>query len=300
MQFDKLQGKGITQATREKYHSISRGFHLFVNELTRKPEKWEDRIHLYATYLMETGSHSKTLGSYMSAIKSVLTAEGHELQLNSAAIASIIKECKYKNDEVVQRLPINHNMLITLLNGVGSYFDKQPYLCTLYKAMFAAAYHGLLRVGEMTSSQHAVLAHDIIISEKKKVIHFILRTSKTHGLGDPPQIVTYNCDCDLTGQPQYCPYHLLQEFNKAKDPYIREQDQYFTFRGQVPVTPDQFRRTLKKILKHCHIQCDSYNTHSFRIGHAQDMKKEGRDVFYIKKKGRWKSSTFFSYLFRGI
>ena len=50
-------------------------------------------------------------------------------------------------------------------------------------ALFATAYYGLFRVGEITDSQHAVKACDVHIGVNKRKLLFILRTSKTHTEG---------------------------------------------------------------------------------------------------------------------
>lgn len=301
MAFERLKGGDIKESTRKKYHQIHNQFTKFVGDLTRKPDNWEDKIHLYFTFLAETGKHKSTLKTYLSAIKKVLTIKGETLEkLDNVALASIIKSCKYRNDEVIHRLPINYYMLLELLDTVEDVYDQQPYLKSLYKAMFSAAYNGLLRVGEMTQSEHAILARDVLIGRNKKKIQFILRSSKTHGLGDPPQMIAYYCDCDETNAPQYCPYELMNHYNSIKEKYANEREQYFVFKGHVPVQAATFRETLKNIIKCAHIEADCYNVHSFRIGHANDLRLSGKGVDYIKQKGRWKSSSVWDYLRYGL
>lgn len=295
--FDRLVGQGgIRQSTRNKYHKIHNRLNSFCENLTRKPDNWADKVHLYFTYLMVTGAKSNTLATYKSAIKKILTSDGCQVQLNTVALASIIKACKYKNDEVIHRLPIDHSMLITLINTLERYFDQQPYLLILYKAMFSAAYHGLLRIGEMTNSEHAILARDVLVARNRRKIQFLLRSSKTHGLGDPPQIISVHCDCWPQGEPKYCPYEILYEYNITKDNYSCDSDQYFVFRGNIPVETNEFRKLLKRVLTWANIACDDFSAHSFCIGHAHDMERRGEDVSVIKAKGRWKSSVFYAYL----
>lgn len=295
--FEKLKGGDILPSTRQKYHQIHKNFNRFVGELTRKPDNWEDKIHLYFTFLAETGKHENTLKTYLSAIKKVLTTEGETLEnLDNVALASIIKSCKYNNNEVIHRLPINYHMLLSILDATDQVYNQQPYLAILYKAMFSAAYNGLLRVGEMTKSQHSILARDVLIAKNKRKIQFILRTSKTHGLGDPPQIIAYFCDCAETKMPEYCPYELMVDYNEAKGKFRDGKEQYFVYKGHIPVEGKKFRQVLKNMIKHANIDCEDYNVHSFRIGHANDMRRLGKDISYIKNKGRWRSSTVWKYL----
>lgn len=301
MAFERLKGGDLKPSTRNKYHQIHNNFNKFVGDLTRKPDNWEDKIHLYFTYLAETGKHENTLKSYLSAIKKVLTTEGESLKnLDNVALASIIKSCKYRNNEVIHRMPINYFMLLTLLDAADSFFDQQPYLATLYKAMFSAAYYGLLRVGEITKGPHAVLAQDVIIGKNKKKIQLILRTSKTHGLGDPPQVIAFYCDCHETKAPQYCPYELMVQYNKLKEKYANCKEQYFVYQGHIPVQAAKFREVLKTLLRFANINADCFNTHSFRIAHANDLRRLGKDVSYIQQIGRWKSSAVWNYLKYGL
>ena len=56
-------------------------------------------------------------------------------------------------------------------------------------ALFATAYYGLFRIGEITDSQHAVKARDVHIGQNKRKLLFLLRTSKTHGENVEPQSI---------------------------------------------------------------------------------------------------------------
>lgn len=184
---DKLKGQGVKARTRKKYHSIFTKFLKFVHKLTRKPPTWEDKMNLYATYLKEKTRKSNTLKSYMSAIRHILTADGVVLDDEKLALQAIVRACKLENDwkTVTTRVPINLRLLKNILDQVEDHFDCQPYLNLLYRAMFNSAYHGLMRVGKITSGNHPVLARDVLIAENKKKVTFILRSSKTHDWGDP-------------------------------------------------------------------------------------------------------------------
>ena len=122
-------------------------------------------------------------------IRAVLFKVGIKLHEDTCLIHSLTKACRLINDKVKTRLPIHRGILNVLLKNIPRVFDKQPYLETMYKALFITAYFGLFRVGELTLGTHPVLAKDVHIALNKKKLLFLLRTSKTHGEDVKPQIV---------------------------------------------------------------------------------------------------------------
>ena len=75
-------------------------------------------------------------------------------------------------------------MLNMLLTQVDQIFleDNQPHLAMLYKTIFAKAYYGMLRIGEVSKGDHPILAKDVHIGMNKRKILLILHTSKTDWL----------------------------------------------------------------------------------------------------------------------
>ena len=89
-------------------------------------------------------------------------------------------------------MPIQKGLLRIMLDRIDEYFlaRSQPYLASLYKAIITTTYYGMLRIWEATTGDHPINVRDVYISKhrtKKKVL-IILCTSKTHGLGDMPQL----------------------------------------------------------------------------------------------------------------
>ena len=60
--------------------------------------------------------------------------------------------------------------------------------------------------------------------------------------------------------------------------------------------PKHVRWTLKRLLRRLKLNDKLYNTHSFRIGRATDLKKTGTPVDDIKMLGRWRSNAVFKYI----
>ena len=97
---EKLKTLCNRESTNRNYLSIWRTFNGFLLKLDDKPSQWEDKVNLFAAYLVEKGVQSSTLRSYISAIKCVLTTDGYEWNDCSGSTVSktLIKACKNKND----------------------------------------------------------------------------------------------------------------------------------------------------------------------------------------------------------
>ena len=189
-----LELSRFRDSIRNNYYQIWKAFNKFVIKLDIKPDTWEERIILYVGYLISRKRQSRTIRSYISAIKAVLKENRIKLLENAYLLSSLTKACKLKNDRVKIRLPIQKDLLRVLLKGVKKKFcgtsdNQQPYLDILYRAIFITAYYGLFRVGELALGPHTILAKDVHIGQNKDKILFVLHSSKTHGKGDKPQMV---------------------------------------------------------------------------------------------------------------
>ena len=194
------------------YYSVWKQFNEFFIKLDIKPKTWEERLTLFVGYLVEQRKKSTTIKSYISAIKAVLREDCVEIFEDRYLLTSLTKACKYKNDHVRIRLPIQKEMLQILLNQVTTYYgNTQPYLTVLYRAIFASAYYGLLTIGEVASGTHPVRAYDVHVGENKRKIRFYLRTSKTHWTDIKPQEISFSSTSKFEAQVN-CPYRILREY----------------------------------------------------------------------------------------
>ena len=186
-------------------------------------------------------------------------------------INSLTKACKLINDQVRTRLPIQRGQLVMLLEKLDSHFETQPYLRSLYKAMYVSAYFGLLRVSEMTEGQHAIKATNIQTGVNKPKIMFMLKSSKTHDAQAGPQIVKITSE-PITGTDRQlrkdpiCPFSIIQEYLDRRGPAKHRDDQFFVFSDGSNVKDSHFRTNLRTILQLAGFESTAYCTHSFRIG----------------------------------
>ena len=296
MKYDKNK-----KSTKLNYHGIWSNFNKFLVKLDTIPKTWEHRVCLYCSYLVyHCGIKSSTLKSYVSAIKYTLEADGYSWNLDKVLLASFAKTCQSLNDVVKTRLPIGGGLLeIILFEVERKYRQHQYYLEIMYKHLFSIAYHGLFRIGELTSGSHPIKAKDVHISDEKDKMLFILYSSKTHGIESRPQEIKISgktCSNKLDiGQKYFCPFKLGREYQTIRSGYYHKSDPYFVFSDGSFVRPRHVRTVLRQILRSLNLNDKLYDTHSFRIGRATDLLKF-KSVEEIKRLGRWKSNAVYKYL----
>ena len=180
---DNLKSQRFRDCTRCTYYRIWKIFGRSYLRLDVKPPTWEERIVLFAAFLIDNKLKSATVRSYLSALRSMLAEDGFELNKNLFLIGSLTRACKLKNDRLTVRFPIH--------NKASNYFigRNQVYLAVLFEGMLLAGYYGLLRAGEITKSPHSLLAKNVHIGTNKKKLLFVLHTSKTHNAGEEPQTI---------------------------------------------------------------------------------------------------------------
>ena len=296
----KLRLQRNRESTKRIYYSVWKKFNEFFVRLDVKPDTWEERLILFVGYLVETKKKSSTIKSYISAIKAVLRDDGVEVNENKYLLASLTKACRYINDTVRTRLPIGKSFLNILTNKINHVFSvqqNQPYLASLYKALFAMTYYGLFRISEVTNGGYPVLAKDVHIVDNKDKMLFIVRMSKTYWSDSKPQTVKITRE---KGNPfrslAHCPYHLLRQYLKYRPDSYWEQEQFFIFSDKTPVTPSNFRSVLQTMLEMCGVEPSLYGTHSLRVGRSLDLLKAKISISKIKRLGRWKSNAVYRYL----
>ena len=271
------------------------------------PALWEDRLPLYIAYLIDNKRKSATIMSYISAIRVVLKDNNISIHDDQFLMALLTRACRLNNDRIHIRLPIRRSMLQVIINSTIDYYmgHNQAYLASLYSALFSTAYFGLFRVGEITKNPHTVKAVDVHIAENKKKLLFVLRSSKTHNLGDLPQMIkitslesnssslqTESCGCLKLS----CSYDILHHYIELREGIQNVNEPFFIFRDSTAVNSHQLCKTLKIILDLSGFDSSKYSSHSFHVGHCCDLLKAGLSIETIKKLGCWKSNVVFNCL----
>ena len=99
---------------------------------------------MFCAYLIDTGKQSSTVKSYMSAIKAILRDDGYAWNQDSVALCALTRACRLVNDQMRCRFPIKIGLVEMLLFEVQRAFANQPYLETMYLALFSITYYGLM------------------------------------------------------------------------------------------------------------------------------------------------------------
>ena len=223
----RLKSQCHRDTTRQIYYTIWKLFSEFYLKLDCKPTEWEERITLYAAYLIDTNKQYSTVNSYISAIKAVLQEEGIELKQNQFLLTALTRACKLHNDCFSVKLPIHQDLLAIILSEIHKAYnekDHQPYLALLYRTIFSTSYFGLFRVSEkaQTPGNHAVKVGDVQIGQNKKKFMFVLRSSKTHNSGNTPQIIKISStkkkgNTQRTNRLELpCPFDLLHQYSRCR------------------------------------------------------------------------------------
>ena len=279
------------ESTKENYLGIWRKFNEFFIKLDAKPDEWEDRITLFIGYLIKKKLKSTTIKSYVCAIKSTLTSLGIKLNEDKTLLTALTNACKIKNDRIRTKFPLHKDMVYLIIKQLDRQFSTQPYLRSLYKAIFSMGYYGLLRIGEMVLSPHTIKVTDVYNGGNKQKLMLILRSSKTHSEADRPQIIkisSYKNPNPLNSNSKhFCPYKLLNQYIAKRSPYKSKNEPFFVFKNRQPVTPNDIRKVLKQVLKKQRLNPALYSIHMLRAGRVVDLLNAGVSVETIKKLGRW-------------
>ena len=288
---ERLKSRQTRDSTAANYLSIWRHLKRFIISLDYRDHNlsWEEKTALFGAYLIDGGVQSLTLKSYFSAIKHVLKQDGYMWNENKVLLSSLIKSCKLENDQVKIRLPIQKGLLEMLLFEVRRYYSQnqvQPYLEALYTALFALAYYGMLRVGEVTWSPHTIKACDVHMGHNKDKMMLVLYTSKTHGKESRPQKIKVSAAGSTEGyhsdQRIFCPFKSVIKYMSLRGNFTDRKEPFFVYADRSAVKSYQVRTFLRQLLSDLNLNASLYDMHSFRIGSTCDLEKFGYTVDQIK------------------
>lgn len=289
-----MKNGDLRPSSQKMYHKTWTRFLEFLGGFKNLPAKWEDKMVMFAAHLGNMGEYSQTVSSYMSAIRYKLRKDGVEIPDKNFEIASIIRTCKLKNDQVRYRCGLTKNMTEELIAATKKLLlDKgQTYLFYLYRAIFLTAYYGMFRIGELGDSPHALKVADVKESRNKAKFLLILRSSKTHGKGDHPHTVNIPQVVDINfSENLFDPYVALADF-QARRP---QACNFFVFADGSPVKVEQIRAMFKRVLKLANFDPEIFDFHSYRVGRATELLANSVPFEIVKKWGNWKSDSIWKY-----
>ena len=297
-----LLNQQLRASTKQTYLSVWRQFNRFLVQLDSMPDGWEYRTTLFIGFLIDRGMQSSTIKSYVSAIKKTLIIDKYEWKDDKILLTSLTRACKLKNDVVYTRLPIQCGFLELILFEIQRMFlaKKQWYLENLYKALFILGYYGLMRVGELTYSQHVLKARDVHIAKNKDKMLLVLYSSKTHDASNKPQKIKITSNkSEASGcykNRNFCLFNVVRSYIKLRQPYVETSEQFFIHRDGQPVLAEQARKIPREAISVIGLDSKLYDMHSLHIGRTTDLIKYGNSIDEMKRLGRWRSNVVYKYI----
>ena len=238
---------------------------------------------MFIAHLHQKGYSASTIASQASAIGFVhklhCVSDPYEAFVVKKALLAVRKGQQPKS----QRLPITLEVLKKLVLALPEVISNVYRRC-LFKAMFLIAFHGFLRVGEMTKSVHNLQRHQICLTKERITIHF-QSFKHSDGAAETRHIL------QIPSSP-FCPCSALRAFLLVRG---EQPGPLFISEGN-PLSRQEFVLILKRTLDFAGFQPDKYNSHSFRIGAATSYAHNGASDAQIRSLGRWKSDAFKLYI----
>ena len=151
-------------------------------------------------------------------------------------------------------------------------------MCTL-------AFHGLLRIGEMTASHNNLMRNCIQMETEFLILQFL---KFKHSAG---KISTHT----IKAHPgtHHCPVSAMRNYLILRG---NLPGPLFLSVNGSPILRRTFSNDLKFALKLGGLNDLRYTSHSFRIGGASYLASQGFSDLQIKQAGRWSSSAYLNYL----
>ena len=183
--------------------------------------------------------------------------------------------------------PISFELLVKMLEVVPIITSNKS-VERLLKAMFSVAFHGLLRIGEVSYALNrstVIMRQDV--SVKNDFIRLPIHNMKTAKAGEIQEVELMETG-DLT-----CPVTLLKEYLAAS---IQTEGPLFEHINGQQVSSDFFQIKLNQVLHYLGVDQHRIKGHSFCQGGAPRLKSLSASIDLIMFKGRWTSDAYKSYI----
>ena len=154
----------------------------------------------------------------------------------------------------------------------------------------------MMRVGELTESPHVLKAKDVYLGDNKDKILIVLYSSKTHDISQPLQQIKISANSNKKNNKHFCPFKIIDRYNKLHGDYCNLDDRYFVFSDGTPVHPEHARKVLRQVLDNLGLESELYDMHSLRIGRTTDLINLNYPVEVVKRLGCWTSNVVYKYI----
>lgn len=244
--------------------------------------------------MQKQGYAPSTITTYISALSFISKLYNRPPLTQSFMITKLLEGCRKRNPTTDTRRPITPQILHQLVTALQT-TQSVHYNRVLLASMWLLAFHGFLRIGEITSrskqTPHTPLQlTDCTITRAAgtlKHMDITLRGTK-HSKGQ-----TFHIQIAATNST-HCPVLAIHTYLTLAKP---TNGPLFQFPGSIPVTRHYFDQQLQRALEYTGHNTKTYKGHSFRIGAASHaVASLGLSEHQVQKLGRWKSDAFKSYI----
>ena len=249
-------------------------------------------VQYFIASCFEKGFSPATISSYCSGIAFFHKINHLSDPTSTFIIQKMLEGCRRSRKQTDNRAPISKQMLSSICCKLTEICHSH-YEMLLFKAAFTLAYYGLFRVSELVYTSHTykdrpLQLSDVSYDTRNKVLILQIRKSKTDQTGKTFRVKLYPAD-----KNSICCVNSVLMFMRARPKF---EGNLLCHQNRDPLTRYQFTSVLNKCISKLGITTEFIKTHSFRIGRATDLYKEGVTADTIKKLGRWQSNVFQKYI----
>lgn len=245
---------------------------------------------LYLTHLRQKKVRSSTMRSHMSAISFFHRLHGVHGPSGSFLVSKLLISYAKQDTPSFHRGPITLSVLGEIVSQL-KWVTSSKYDHLLYYSVFTLMYHAALRISEvcvMPSSNHTLQAMHISLVRMSHKTHLrVSFPSYKHSRGTPAPLVVAPCK---TGP---CAIEAYRKYMHVRGP--SKGPAFCKYSGK-PLRRTDVVHALEKSLQRAGLVRCMFNTHSFRIGKATDMAKDGSSHAQIALAGRWRSNAYLAYI----
>ena len=260
------------------------------------PKHWpvpERQLHLYITYLFQTGYAPSTAAWHVSAISFEHKIRSIPDTTSAYSVSKMLEGFKRIRSNPDSRMPIMYDNLIAICKVLDQVCTSN-YEATLFRAAYTLAFFGLFRVSELVLTSpcypdQPLQITDVIFQHRtgQDFLRVCLRKCKTS------QTRKSFIDVPMIGSVPECPVFNMKAYLKLRPTNSRY---LFCHCNGKPMTRYQFGSVLSKAMQAINLPTANFKTHSFRIGAASWLASKGVKHQVIKQMGRWQSASFLKYI----
>ena len=294
----RLQLLGVAPSTRRTYQTGITASCSFVLCLTSPPPPpplpaSPLTLRYFCTYLATSVRHS-TIKLYLTAIRFQHIQHEHPDPTNDTLLQYVVKGVKRSQCVTTRpRLPVTIQVLRDLKTALHEATHQTYYNKRMLWAAFVVAFYGFLRASELCAKATnsfdpatTLLGTNVVTSPTTVRLH--IKASKT----DP-----FRTGCTVTigaTATSTCPLRAVQNYTVLRR--NQPSSPAFVFEDGSYLTRQRFTGSLRGLLLAAGFDCDTYASHSFRIGAATTAAAAGLPDWQIQAMGRWSSDCYRRYI----